>query len=60
MLNSWQKGRNDEGWKYLMAELQAVLDLDDELSSYRVIAEARRTNLGQSHNDRPKLVDADP
>ena len=38
LLNSWQKGRNDEGWKYSMAELRVAMDLDDEMPSYRVMA----------------------
>ena len=59
-LNSWRKGRNDEGWKYSMAEWRAAMDLDDDLPAYQVMREVKRMNPGQSHTDRPELVDAVP
>ena len=59
-LNSWRKGRNDEGWKYSMAEWRAALDLDDTLPSYRVRDEARIAHPGQSHTERPEMVDTVP
>ena len=59
-LNSWRKGRNDEGWKYSMAEWRAAMDLDDEMPSYQVMEEVRRAGPSQSHLDRPELVDVVP
>ena len=59
-LNSWRKGRNDEGWKYSMAEWRAAMELDDDLPSYQVMREAKKVHPGQSHIDRPELVDVVP
>ena len=57
-LNSWRRGRNDDGWKYSMAEWRAAMDLDDEMPSYKVMEKVKRSLPGQSHLDRPELVDA--
>ena len=59
-LNSWRKGRNDEGWKYSMAEWKAALDLEDDLPGYRVREEVRRKVKAENHDDRPSLVQAVP
>ena len=59
-LNSWRKGRNDEGWKYSMAEWRAAMDLEDDLPSYQVMREVKRAHPGQTHTDRPDLVNAVP
>ena len=36
ILNSWRKGRADEGWKYSMVEWRAALGLEDDVPAYRV------------------------
>ena len=59
-LNTWQKGRNEEGWKLTMAEWRAALDVDDDLPSYKVEAAAKRACPSQTHDDRPVMVDVVP
>ena len=59
-LNSWRTGRNDDGWRYSMAEWRAALELDDDVPSYKVQEFAKRTTPTQIHSDRPSLVDVAP
>ena len=59
-LNSWRKGRNDEGWKYSMSEWKAALELEDDLPGYRVEEEVRRKVKSDDYRDRPHLVEAVP
>ena len=59
-LNTWRKGRNEEGWKFTMAEWRAALDVDDDLPSYKVGAAAKRAFPSQTHDERPTMVNVVP
>ena len=59
-LNSWRTGRNDEGWKYSMAEWRAALGLDEEMPSYQVRSRVRADHPGQDYSDRPDHVSVVP
>ena len=60
-LNSWRKGRTDEGWKYSMAEWRAALGLEDNVPSYRVKeAVSKRGGKSQTYEDRPPTLEGVP
>ena len=59
-LNTWRKGRNDEGWKFTMSEWRAALDMDDAIPSYKVEAAAKRGGDTQMYSDRPVMVKTVP
>ena len=59
-MNSWRSGRNDEGWKYSMAEWRAALGLDNSIPSYRVKEASKRGRKSESYDDRPSWVQPVP
>ena len=59
-LNTWRKGRNDEGWKFTMNEWRAALDMDDDIPSYKVEAAAKQGRRYQLYSDRPVMVKTVP
>ena len=59
-LNTWRKGRNDDGWKFTMSEWRAALDMDDEIPSYRVEGAVKQRYRPEVHSDRPTLVKTVP
>ena len=59
-MNSWRSGRNDEGWKYSMAEWRAALGLDNSIPSYKVKEMSKRGKKAESYDDRPPWVSPVP
>ena len=59
-MNSWRSGRNDEGWKYSMAEWRAALGLDNSLPSYKVKEMSKKGRKVETHDDRPSWVSPVP
>ena len=60
-LNSWRKGRTDEGWKYSMAEWRAALGLEDDVPAYRVKETvSKRGGKVESYDDRPPTLEGVP
>lgn len=60
-LNSWRKGRTDEGWKYSMSEWRAALGLEDNVPAYRVKERvSKQGGRCQSYDDRPLFLKGVP
>ena len=60
-LNSWRKGRTDEGWKYSMAEWKAALGLEDTTPAYKVKETvSKRGGTNQTHDERPSMLKGVP